>query len=319
MARVQGETGELVPPALLVHGGAGAFSAIERAEQAVDLTDALAGALEAGWQLLGQAGGAPGSAGDALDAVVAAVVSLEDSGRFNAGRGAAPTLDGKVELDASVMDTTGRLGAVAAVRYPANPVRLARLVAERGGLPDGPILLAGKGADAFARANGLERMKRWRLTGIKSASASRQQPGAGSRHGTVGAVAVDRKGRLAAATSTGGRSGQMPGRVGDTPVFGAGVWADRSTVAVSATGTGEVFVVVGFAHRIDWLLREGHDIGVAVDDALAHVVARGGEGGAVALRADGSFAARFSSRAMARGWRDRSGLVARVLDGGGPS
>lgn len=110
----------------------------------------------------------------------------------------------------------------------------------------------------------------------------------------------------------------MPGRVGDTPVFGAGVWADKSTVAVSATGAGEVFVVVGFAHRIDWLLREGHDIGVAMDDALAHVAAHGGEGGAVALRPDGSFAARFNSRAMARGWRDQGGLVARVLGDAGP-
>jgi beta-aspartyl-peptidase (threonine type) len=313
MTTLRGEIGELSRPALLVHGGAGSFAGIDQPEKAVVLTDAIAEALEAGWQVLS----APN--GDAFEAVTAAVEALENSGRFNAGRGAVPTQDGKVEFDASVIDTTGRLGAIAAARHPANPVRLARRVAERGGLPDGPILLAGKGADRFAKDEHLPRMKRSQLTGIPGADDSPHGLTVASPHGTVGAVALDPSGRMAAATSTGGRSGQMRGRIGDTPVFGAGIWAEASTVAVSATGAGEVFVYTGFAHRIDWLLRQGHGVGVAMDDALGHVAAHGGEGGAIAIRPDASFAARYNSRAMARGWRDRRGIVTRVSEEPGPA
>lgn len=314
MGGIRGELGHLAPPALLVHGGAGTFAGLEEPSHVLALADELAAALEAGWRVLS-------SAGDALEAVTVAVESLENSGRFNAGRGAVPTLDGTVELDASVMDTAGRLGAVAAVHLTANPVRLARRVAELGGLPGGPILLAGEGADRLAEADGNPKTKPMELTGVAHVddappppAPAPGDPSGGSPHGTVGAVAVDASGAMAAATSTGGRSGQMLGRVGDTPVFGAGIWAAPSTVAVSATGTGEVFVYTGFAHRIDWLLREGHDIASATEEALASIAAHGGEGGAIAVRPDGSFAARFNSRAMVRGWRDRHAAVTRVTE-----
>jgi|GEM_PF-102157 len=313
MGSIRGEIGDLTPPALLVHGGAGDFRGIEDPAHALALTDAVAVALDAGWAVLA-AGRSP------LEAVTAAVESLEDSGTFNAGRGAVPTSDGHVELDAAVMDTSGAIGAIAAARRPANPVRLARRVAELGGLPGGPILLAGKGADRLAKAEGFPKMKRSRLTGLPHADDAPARLRAlaggagGSPHGTVGAVALEASGRMAAATSTGGRAGQLRGRVGDTPVFGAGTWAAPATVAVSATGTGEVFVYTGFGHRIDWLVREGHGIGAAIDDALGHVAAHGGEGGAIAIRPDGSYAARFNSRAMARGWRDAHGIVTRVTD-----
>jgi isoaspartyl peptidase/L-asparaginase-like protein (Ntn-hydrolase superfamily) len=134
-----------------------------------------------------------------------------------------------------------------------------------------------------------------------------------SEAGTVGAVAVDAGGHIAAATSTGGRAGQIPGRVGDSPIPGAGVWADSNTAAVSATGAGEAFVVAGFGHRIHWEMLSGREIGPALKEALDAVAGLGGDGGGIAVSPDGSFAVGFNSRAMARGWRDATGVVTRVF------
>jgi isoaspartyl peptidase/L-asparaginase-like protein (Ntn-hydrolase superfamily) len=303
MSQLAGEAGRLALPALVLHGGAGTFERVESARDGRGLEEALGRAVAAGWVVLDRPGADP------LDAVVAAVVSMEDSGLFNAGRGAVPTTDGTIELDASVMDWSGRVGAVAGARYPANPVLVAKAVAEMGGLPDGPILLGGDGADMFARRSGARGMRPSGLTG-----RGESPPGpAHSAQGTVGAVAVDRAGHVAAATSTGGRSGQLRGRIGDTPIPGAGVFADGSTVAVSATGTGEVFIVTGFSHRVDWALKAGASVQEAVDAALELVALQKGQGGCVAVTPTGEFAARFNSRAMARAFRDPNGQETRIL------
>ncbi|MGH9172267.1 MAG: isoaspartyl peptidase/L-asparaginase family protein [Acidimicrobiales bacterium] len=321
---VQADTGRLEPPALLVHGGAGMFSGIEDGRDVDWLTDGLRQALAAGWDVLAGGGGS-------FAAVVEAVACLEDSGRFNAGRGAVTTSDGTHEFDAGVMDgATGKVGAICAATWPANPVRVAMAVAEDGGTPNGPLLLAGVGADRYAEAEGWPRMTpamlararasgdgRRGLAGQDQRGSAEPRPSGESRGtghapepssaGTVGAVAVDAGGNVAAATSTGGRSGQLRGRVGDSPIPGAGVWAAPGTVAVSATGAGEAFVVAGFAHLVEWRLRAGGVLAAAVGEALDAVAALGGDGGAISICPDGSFTASFNSRAMARGWRDATG------------
>jgi L-asparaginase / beta-aspartyl-peptidase len=278
---------------LAVHGGAGDP---RPADQDGARLAALARSLEAGHGLLA-------AGGTALEAVVAAVEVLEDDGAFNAGRGSVPTAAGTVEMDAGVADGTGRrVGAVAAVRGLRHPVAAARAVLQHGG----PVILAGEGAAAFARSAGLAfEPDEWFVdTDIGGTGASAPAPG------TVGAVALDAAGHLAAATSTGGRRGQLPGRVGDSPVPGAGVWADDRTCAVSATGEGEAFVRVAFAHEVDALLRLG---GLALEDAcreaLEHVRSAGGAGGCVAVDRAGHLAMPFTTPAMARGYVDGSGVV----------
>ncbi len=300
------DLGRLLLPAIVVHGGAGSFERTCARDGADQLERGLAAALAAGWAVL-HAGGT------ALHAAVEAVADMEDSALFNAGRGAVPTSAGTFELDAGVMDgTTGAVGAVCATTWPANPVRVALRVAEVGGAPDGPVLLAGAGADGFAKAAGCKQMSRSDRPSDEGKPGQRAA-GPSSETGTVGAVAVDARGRLAAATSTGGRRGQMPGRVGDSPIPGAGVWANSATAAVSGTGAGEAFVVAGFGHRVDWEMSNGRDVGRALGKALGAVAMLGGDGGGIALASDGSFAVSFNSRAMARGWRDSSGTVTRIL------
>jgi isoaspartyl peptidase/L-asparaginase-like protein (Ntn-hydrolase superfamily) len=193
---------------------------------------------------------------------------------------------------------------------------VAAKVAEIGGPPDGPVLLAGKGADRFAQEWGFEEMTSSMLAGATGETEDEYVARGGetsSETGTVGAVAVDAQGRVAAATSTGGRSGQLPGRVGDSPIPGAGVWADAGSAAVSATGAGEAFVVAGFGHRIDWQMRAGVSLEAAMREALDAVAELGGHGGGIAVAPDGAFVASFNSRAMARGWRDAGGSFTRVF------
>ncbi len=298
------DVGRLSLPAIVVHGGAGRFDRLQSAAAVQRVEAGLGAALGAGWAVLA-------AGGDALAAVVEAVAWFEDSGRFNSGRGAVPTLEGAYEFDAGVMDgTTGKVGAICAATWPANPVRVARKVAEIGGAPDGPVLLAGPGADRFAESWRFDPMTAEMLEASTRETEDREA--VGSAEGTVGAVAVDAGGGVAAATSTGGRAGQRPGRVGDTPIPGAGVWADSATAAVSATGAGEAFVVAGFGHRIDWAMRQGVGLAAAVEAALDAVARLGGDGGGIALAADGTFAASFNSEAMARGWRDGNGTVTHV-------
>jgi beta-aspartyl-peptidase (threonine type) len=318
---VQADSGRLSLPAVLVHGGAGTFDRIHDTRDIEWLSEGLRNALAAGWRALA-------AGGTALDGAVEAVAALEDSGRFNAGRGSVPTSDGGFEFDASVMDgATGMVGAVCAATWPANPIRVARDVATVGGVPDGPLLLAGAGADRFAEARGWPRMTPEMLAGARAfggqeiglGGTDQRGPGGGherpesSTAGTVGAVAVDTNGNVAAATSTGGRSGQMPGRVGDAPIPGAGVWAAADRVAISATGAGEAFIVAGYSHLVDWRLQQGASLAEAVAGALEAVAALGGDGGSIAVTPAGSFTASFNSRAMARGWRDAEGEVTRLF------
>jgi len=271
--------------ALAVHGGAGPPVPAHRAPA---VHAGLARALEAGHALL--AAGRP-----ALDAAQAAVAVLEDEPVFNAGRGAALTAAGQVELDAALMDgASRRVGAVAAVIGVRHPIDLARAV-----LDDGRhVLLAGEGALAFARARGIElRPREWFVS-------ERPDPALERRLGTVGAVARDAAGHLAAATSTGGRAGQHPGRVGDSPLPGAGTWADDDTLAVSCTGEGEAFVRALVAHEIDALMRHRDlPLAAACKVALHAASAHGGTGGVVAIDREGAIALPYTSPAMSRGWR----------------
>jgi isoaspartyl peptidase/L-asparaginase-like protein (Ntn-hydrolase superfamily) len=298
-----------MPPAVLaIHGGAGPApddhadgGRTLRPRQAAGLT----AALRAGLSVL--AGG-----GAALDAVIAAVSVLEDDEEWNSGRGAALTAAGTVEMDAAVADGRGRrLGAVASVTGVRHPVQAARAVMDDGR----HVLLAGPGAEAFARAAGLAfEPEGWFVTDRRRDQLRRARtvPGglAGGPAGgsTVGAVARDAAGHLAAATSTGGRNGQLPGRVGDSPIPGAGTWADDATCAVSATGVGEAFLQAAFAHEVDARLRlEGVDLDTACREALAAVTAAGGNGGCIALSGQGPPVMPFTTALMHRGWAEVGG------------
>ena len=264
---------------IAVHGGAGSGAAATDAhEEALrDAVDLARGALE--------------GEGTALQAAVAAVVFLEDCPLFNAGRGAVPTTEGGYELDAAVMDgPTRSFGAVAAVGSVRNPVLLAQAVMER--TPH--TLLVGRGAERFAASEGLEPAgPDW----FGQHSETHEPGDAGGVAGTVGAVVRDARGRLAAATSTGGMRGQVPGRVGDTPIPGAGTYAD-DVVAVSATGNGEAMMRIVAAHEISALVRHA---GVTLDHAAARVVGEL-DGGLIAVGRDGELAMPFTTQALYRGW-----------------
>jgi YD repeat-containing protein len=289
-----------VEPLVAVHGGAGERGHVAPAEEA-EARRALGDALRAAMARLREGG-------SALDAVVEAVVILEDHPLFNAGRGSALTAKGRVEMDAAVMDGARRAaGGVACVRTVQNPVRLARLVLER--TPH--MLLAGAGAETFARAQGLARVDPAQLVvpaQRERLRRARRRVRRKEAHGTVGAVARDAQGHLAAATSTGGIVNQLPGRVGDSPIPGAGTFADDATCAVSATGPGEALLRATFAHEVDAALRlTGLDLDAAVHAALARLSALGASGGAIALAREGAPVLAFTSAAMWRGWLAASG------------
>jgi beta-aspartyl-peptidase (threonine type) len=306
---------------LAVHGGAGA---VPSREEEPDYADAvrrgLAEALAAGHRAL--SGG-----GAAVDAVVAAVSVLEDREPFNAGVGSVLTREGRIEMGAAVMDgETGRAGAVTGVSRLRNPVRGALAAMQRSE----HVLIAGAGAEALAEACGLELWDAERfVTPRRRAQLARArergpdapdgETGAGA---TVGAVARDARGHLAAATSTGGLAGQRAGRVSDSCLVGAGTWADDATCAVSATGHGESFILRAFAHEVDALLRHaGLGLEPACRRALAAVREAGGRGGCIAVDAGGRLALPFDTPAMPRGWIGADGaphLVVAPGEGGGP-
>jgi len=298
--------------ALAIHGGAGT---LPRAEMSGDMErlyrEGLGEALRMGFSVL-ESGGA------ALDAVTRAVVLLEDDPLFNAGHGAVFTLDGQIELDASIMDgTTLKAGAVCGVTHIKNPVELARAVMEHSDY----VMLGGGGAEEFALTRGFQFVPRsyfytaarWRqLERIRGGDAH-LSPLTISHVGTVGAVALDRRGRLAAATSTGGMTGKRYQRIGDSPIIGAGTYADDRTCAVSATGHGEVFIRAAVAHDICARLRFG---GRSLAEAVREVVleelpALGGEGGVIAIDVHGRIAMEFNSEGMFRASR-RAGEEPRV-------
>jgi beta-aspartyl-peptidase (threonine type) len=289
---------------IAIHGGAGT---LPRAEMSGDAErqyrNGLNEAIDAGYALL-QDGGS------SMDAVTRAVVLLEDNPLFNAGRGSVFTLDGRNELDASIMDgRTLQAGAVCGLTRIANPVLLARAVMERSE----HVMLAGAGAEEFASAQGFSLVPqsyfhtaaRWQqLERIRSGEAGLSGHTI-SHVGTVGAVALDSFGNLAAATSTGGMTGKRYQRIGDSPIIGAGTYADDRSCAVSATGHGEVFIRGAVAHDICARVRfGGRSVAAAVREViLAELPALGGEGGVIAIDAHGEIAVEFNSEGMFRASR----------------
>jgi beta-aspartyl-peptidase (threonine type) len=289
---------------LAIHGGAGT---LPRAEMSADLElryrAGLAEALGAGFAVLEDGGGS-------VDAVTRAVALLEDNPLFNAGRGAVFTLDGHNELDASIMDgASRRAGAVCGVTHIRNPVELARAVMEHSDY----VLLAGAGAEEFALSRGFQLVPRsyfhtparWRqLERIRAGDAGVSALTL-SHVGTVGAVALDSQGRLAAATSTGGMTGKRYGRIGDSPIIGAGTYADDRSCAVSATGHGEIFIRAAVAHEISARVRlGGRSLAEAVREVvLGELPALGGEGGVIAIDPQGRIVMEFNAEGMFRASR----------------
>ena len=240
----------------------------------------------------------------ALDVVEYAVTQMESSGLYVAGRGSSPNSAGYVELDASIMDgPVSAAGAVSCIRDVVNPVSVARRVMEA--TPH--VMLSGAGALAFARAQGFEEVQDPRKYYMLPIGVNEDEI-ADKSHGTVGAVALDTKGELAAATSTGGTFGKLEGRVGDTPIIGAGTWAD-SDVAVSCTGTGEYFIRTGAALAIAYKVKAGASLGQAIDEVLADIKHLGGDGGIIAIDSTGRIETIYNSAGMKRASADGSGDV----------
>lgn len=294
------------PFALVIHGGAGVIERdqLSASEESAILAD-LDAALEAGRRILADGG-------SALDAVEAAVVALEESPRFNAGKGSVYNAEGRHELDASLMEgQTRRAGAVAGVETIRNPVRLARAVMERS--PH--VMMIGTGAERFADTQPqIERVANdWFDTDTRRAQLDQEQARErteagdeglrGKYFGTVGAVALDSQGNLAAATSTGGMTNKRYGRVGDSPLIGAGTWADERC-AVSGTGWGEFFIRNAVAHDIAARMAYGGDALATAAEAviMQRVPELGGDGGAIAVDRDGNIAMPFSTAGMYRAW-----------------
>lgn len=295
--------------AMVIHGGAGT---IERSEMTPENEQAhragLERALKAGYDVL-QSGGA------SLDAVEVAIRVLEDDPLFNAGKGAVFTHEGTNELDASIMDgRTLEAGAVGAVRHIRNPISLARLVMEKS--PH--VMLEGEGAEVFAKTMGVPLVdqkyfytdERWQSLQKEKAKHSPAPLGDQDRHGTVGAVALDQAGNLAAGTSTGGTTNKQFGRIGDSPIFGAGTYANNRTCGVSCTGDGEYFIRAVVAHDVSAMMEyKGMTVSEAAQAAIDKAGKLGGTGGLIALDKDGNFAMPFNTSGMYRGRVDARGKI----------
>ena len=291
---------------LVIHGGAGV---IERGSMSPEREQAIRTGLQsalAGGSMVLERGGS------ALDAVEAAVRELEDDANFNAGRGAVFTHEGSIELDAAIMDgRTRAAGAVAGVKTTRNPVSLARAVMEK----TAHVFLGGSGAAELAVDQGLEQVPpEWfeteeRRQQLEKVKATRSEAfDVELKYGTVGAVALDKNGHVAAATSTGGLTGKRWGRIGDTPVIGAGTYADDRSAAVSGTGTGEMFIRAVAGHQLAERVRLGGDsLQEALDATLADIESLSGSGGLIAVTPRGEAAWGFTTPGMYRGMADASG------------
>lgn len=313
MAAAQTSTPAAQPPyGIVIHGGAGTMDKEQMTpEREAEYRAKLTEAVQAGHVILEKGG-------TSLDAVVAAVTVLEDSPLFNSGRGAVLNRAGKIELDASIMEgRTLAAGAVTGVTETRNPILLARAVMEK--TPH--VMLAGAGAEAFAREQGLPRVpnsyfeterrrRAWERENQKApgaperGAARRTMESAETGFGTVGAVALDQHGNLAAATSTGGRLNKLPGRVGDSPIIGAGNYANNRTCAVSGTGHGEFFMRTVAAHRVSALMEfQQQDVQTAASTVLREIESLGGTGGIIAIDRRGRVALPFNTPGMYRGHR----------------
>jgi L-asparaginase / beta-aspartyl-peptidase len=298
--------------ALAIHGGAGV---IERgslgAEKETAYRAAMLTAMDAGSAVLRRGG-------SSLDAVEAAIRVLEDDPLFNAGRGAVFTADGRNELDASIMEgATRKAGAVAGVSRTRNPISLARAVMEKSR----HVLLAREGADQFSVEQGLPQVDpgyfrtelRWQqLLDWRRDNAA--QLDATHSRGTVGAVAIDMKGHVAAGTSTGGMTGKRWGRVGDSPLIGAGTYAADGTCAVSATGSGEFFIRASAARQLcDRIAWRGDSVQAAANGTIADIGDIGGDGGVIAMDGNGNIAFAMNSSGMYRGWVSSEAAAATAI------
>ncbi|NML06999.1 isoaspartyl peptidase/L-asparaginase [Sphingomonas sp. G-3-2-10] len=291
---------------LVIHGGAGIIEKSRITPEAeAGVRAGLEAALAAGSKVLEEGG-------TALDAVQAAVQVLEDDPHFNAGRGAVFTWDGINELDSAIMDgRTRAAGSIAGSTTTRHPVALARAVMEHS--PH--VMLSGEGADEFAREQGLEQVenswfgtpeRRRQLDELKSRRANWFD--VDLKYGTVGAVAMDSHGNVAAATSTGGLTGKRWGRIGDSPVIGAGTYADNRACAVSATGAGEFFIREGVAHEICARVRfKGETLKQAADTVMAETRDLGGTGGVIVTGPTGEMAWSFNTPGMYRGKASSNG------------
>lgn len=293
--------------AIAIHGGAGTLSRKDMSEaQETEYRAGLDAALDAGYAVLARNGGS-------LDATIAAVRVLEDNPLFNAGRGAVLDRNGEAQLDASLMDgRTLGAGAVTGLRHVKNPIELARLVMDKS--PH--VMLVGEGAEEFAKLQGIELVpNEYFRTPIRQQQLERMLRGAQLREndlvafGTVGAVALDLDGNIAAATSTGGMTGKRWGRVGDSPIIGAGTYANNESCAVSATGHGEYFIRTVVAHDICAQVQYLKiPLAKAVDNVLnGRMKALGGNGGVIAIDPRGEIVMEFNSEGMFRGARTSLG------------
>lgn len=297
---------------LVIHGGAGTITrATMTAEAERQIRSSLEQAPKTGHALLARGG-------TSLDAVEATIRVLEDNPLFNAGKGAVFTHEGRNELDAAIMDgRTKRAGAVAGVTIIRNPISAARAVMEKS--PH--VMMVGRGAELFATKMGLEIVdpsyfwteKRWKA--LEQELLREQQPRSElvpvepKKFGTVGALALDERGDLAAGTSTGGITNKQFGRVGDSPIIGAGTYADNESCAVSASGAGEYFIRWTVAYDIAALMKyRGMSVKDAANEVIMRKLPKEGEGGVIALDRNGNFAMSFNSEGMYRGWMGSDGV-----------
>ena len=290
---------------LVIHGGAGA---IKRSSMTPEMEQQIRGSLE---KALRTGHGVLTRGGSSVDAVEATIRVLEDDPLFNAGKGAVFTHEGRNELDAAIMEGKAKkAGAVAGVTIIKNPISAARAVMEKS--PH--VLMAGRGAELFATKMGLEIVdpsyfwteKRWKAL---QQELLKEQSSATDKHGTVGAVAVDSNGNLAAGTSTGGITNKQFGRIGDSPIIGAGTYAENESCAVSASGVGEYFIRYTVAYDIAALMKyRGMSVLDAANEVINKKLPAEGEGGVIALDRNGNFAMTFNSEGMYRGWIGADGV-----------
>lgn len=285
-------------PSLVVHGGAWRIPDAEISAH----EKGISAALEAGWRILREGG-------TALDAVETAVVVMEDDPVFDAGRGSILNIDGSIEMDASIMDgRTFDAGAVAALRNFPNPIKIARCIMEK----TEHILLTGQGCEQFALKQGFHQVpfqelltprELKRLELLVGDDKFKTEDAFGQKRGTVGAVALDKDGNIAAATSTGGTPKKIPGRVGDTPLIGCGTFAENGVGGVSCTGWGEAIMKVMLAREVTEAIRSGKSAQSSAEKGIAVLEKRvNGLGGLICLNADGEIGIAYNTPRMARGY-----------------